>query len=856
MPVNDVENLKLVIAALQDHIQPYLTQQGIDINRRFRCPNPDHNDSHPSAGLIPNSNRGYCHACKASFDIFDLAVWLEGKPASGPGWLTETCKGLADKFNIDFETPQLSNEEMYELEVRNAYFHAYQIIRHFKSDQLSVPVQKKLAEMQWPQNLRYRMGIGGVLSFDDFLHRMTVQYGHSTKLLKDCDLLGNNAQRLFSSQNLIYTIRDEHGSPVGFSARNLLFEEEKAAGDSDSKKYIHTREDGTLFHKKTTLYNLDMAKRHTGPIYVFEGQPDVVSMAAGGAACAVGTLGTSFTREHLDILMELGFRHIVTGLDNDKAGKEATKRVINLVQECGAVVGLRLEVVTIPEGVKDPDEYIRKFATFEEGVTAYRQLERTDIFAWSIKDQLEHGEDPFTVCETTIPLILNETSNVVRMRKVEQLARLTNTSQELIQKEVLRLIDQDQARIEEERNLIRDDLVKNLRQSPGSLASHLTASLSRLETLEKRKAGYSPQVLLTNIDELFDQKEKNVDKYELRTGYPLYDDLFNGIPRAGGLFSLPGKPHHGKSVWVDNVILGLLENNADLIVVLHTVDDSTNDRINRLLGARTGLPSDCFRRPGFYLHHSEGQRLAQPGFAGVYQRERDWYRRMHEEERLIVADSSVLKADLRTLKVWIDQIRQKFADKAVVVVGDNFHLYSMETKETGAEKIREHSRFISDEIVNELKVTGMFTMEIPSSIFKPGMIPLYTDLKGSGGLAFDSKANCTVYNQLQDFQTHPDKVGLWWNSSQYQEHQVNHDGTEVMVPIRKPVIQVITDKNKISGKNKTLFYELENLSGKMREAPLPMQQEYALRFAHSVETQDKLRKEEAAVSRAQHRSKL
>ena len=54
-----------------------------------------------------------------------------------------------------------------------------------------------------------------------FLH---VSYGHKKEFLKDVDL---DRKGLFNENNLIYTVKDEHGSPVGFAARDLLYEEKQ-----------------------------------------------------------------------------------------------------------------------------------------------------------------------------------------------------------------------------------------------------------------------------------------------------------------------------------------------------------------------------------------------------------------------------------------------------------------------------------------------------------------------------------------------------------------------------------------------------------------------------------------------------
>jgi DNA primase len=868
--MNSRQAFDQVLAQIKEPIYfaQYLTSFGYDVNKKFKCPNPDHPDVHPSAGIIKQSNRGYCFSCQCSFDIFDLCVWLEGRPSAGPGWITETVKYLADRFGIPFDAPDLTEAELREMEIVAAYSHAYQIIRHVKDTDLTPVVGAKVDELQWPQTLRYKLGIGVVTSYEDYIHRMTVQYKHSLKLLQECDLAdGNefhNASRIFAADCLIYTIRDINGMPVGFSARDLLYKEHLAeyeAGTSkrEPKKYSHTREQGTQFSKKNLLFNLDLAKKFNGPITVVEGNPDCVTLYAGGELGTVATLGTAFTREHLDILIGLGKKHIIVAMDGDEGGQKGTARVIKLVEEVGGNVGLRLEVIQVPQGVKDPDEYVRRFPTLEQGVEAWRKLPKLDMFTWSLKARLDAGEDPVTVCESTLPLIINEPSYVLRALKAKQLAEFTNTNADYVQREVLRLVDKDDARLEEERALINEALQKKLRQDPEHMTAHLSAAVNQLETLNKKKVGYNPESVLKTLDHLFDQKERNDTRLELATGFPKFDAVFGGLPRYGSLICLPGKPSHGKSIFLDNVIIGLLENNPELMILLHTVDDSTNDRINRILGARTGMISDCFRRPGYYMNDPEGRELAPDNFHERYFEAKAWIRGLHESERLCVVDPSILPSDLACLNAWVQDIRKKFPERVLLVVGDNFHLYSYVTNETGEAYIRAMSRYINDQIVAGQRTTVLFTMEIPKEQLRPGVRPAYTNLKGSGGLSFDAKANCGVYNQLQDYTDARENVSLWWESSDWMETVINPDGVQARVAIKKPVVEVIVDKNKISGETATIFYRLENKSGQMVECCDREQQEYRTRLAEAAAARDQAdqrRSGGSRDSRAQHRAKL
>jgi hypothetical protein len=63
------------------------------------------------------------------------------------------------------------------------------------------------------------IGIGSVTSHEDYIYRMTVSYGHKKEFLRNVDL---DRKSLFNDNNIIYTVKDEHGSPVGFAARSAL----------------------------------------------------------------------------------------------------------------------------------------------------------------------------------------------------------------------------------------------------------------------------------------------------------------------------------------------------------------------------------------------------------------------------------------------------------------------------------------------------------------------------------------------------------------------------------------------------------------------------------------------------------
>jgi hypothetical protein len=377
------------------------------------------------------------------------------------------------------------------------------------------------------------------------------------------------------------------------------------------------------------------------------------------------------------------------------------------------------------------------------------------------------------------------------------------------------------------RDLVSQELMKKIRQNPKNLSTYLLDAQSAIETIEKKATGYNADKVLGAAKEVYNQLLRNNSKYELKTGFDLFDDATGGIPRKGLFGTMPGKSHHGKSVWMDNLIIGLINKNPDIVVVLHTVDDPQIMRVQRLLGARTGIASKYWRSSGYFLHDHKGIEEAPENFEPRFNEAWEWYFQMMKEKRLIVVDSSTLTPDLMTLKAFLADVQRQHPGKTVIFFGDNFHLYDLQTQETGEQKISKMSVFVTTEIIGALGLSAIFTVEIPKNDFEPGHRPSYQNLKGTGRLTFDSKVNMTVYSQSQDWVSRPDKQLLYWESALYQEEGTSGDGIICMEPMRLPIVEIIIDKNKINGVTKTIFYRMDKFSGRMEECSAVEQQSCA-----------------------------
>jgi hypothetical protein len=190
------------------------------------------------------------------------------------------------------------------------------------------------------------------------------------------------------------------------------------------------------------------------------------------------------------------------------------------------------------------------------------------------------------------------------------------------------------------------------------------------------------------------------------------------------------------------------------------------------------------------------------------QKVRDWI----EDERLVMADVKLLSSDMADHEAWVRSLRDRYSDRHMIVIGDNFHLFDIPELEAGEAKTRAMSKMISG-FPTKYGITTMFSMEIPKDALKPGVRPTYTNLKNSGGISFDSKVNMNVYQELQDLEDSQ----LFWCDQKYMEKVIDPFGVEQYIERKLPIVEIDIDKNKVSGVKKRLFYRLEPASGRMEE---------------------------------------
>ncbi len=191
--------------------------------------------------------------------------------------------------------------------------------------------------------------IGYAPDQSDALKKALEKRGFSRRELADAGLVNRFGGDLFRGRMMV-ALSDSSGEVVGFTGRIIR-------DDPRAPKYLNTPQT-LLFDKSRHIFGLYQAKeaiRKSDAAVIVEGNLDVVSSHQAGVKNVVATAGTAMTLQHLKALSRLAGR-ICVAFDGDRAGVSATERAINLAQE----IGVELEVVSLPDGVKDPDELIQK----------------------------------------------------------------------------------------------------------------------------------------------------------------------------------------------------------------------------------------------------------------------------------------------------------------------------------------------------------------------------------------------------------------------------------------------------------------------------------------------------------------
>lgn len=556
----DVNSVSIALERVRPSLFKYLCDEGIIAGERvtekdsFLCPNPNHEDTSPSAKILPGGKKGYCHGCERTFDVLQLNHWLKEVPISGFGFIVNNLAPLCEKYEVDFELGDLSEADRFKLDSIRAYrLVADYIVEQLWSDELKEYVEARGLDIEFCRSI----GIGVVANYRSMYAMLRENF--TAVFLRD---IGFEKQAMFSPSSVIFTIRDHTGMPVGFISRDTKHEEKKEAWESAGRrgapprKYDASPEKSRIFFKRQLLFGLSQAKfeNELDPLYVFEGQFDWAIAHKNGVKNCVALGGTSFTPDYLSVMRRQGIERIVLALDGDTTGEATLKKLLlGTKDEPGMLTScsfLRVGVLKLPEGY-DPHAFI-----LEKGVDAFKELEVEDSFEWALHQQ-DPQTDQLSACEYMLPFVLTEMNHLRREQMVNMLSDATGISPTAINDEVHRREDQNSAVIEREKEQIAEEALRELKYGESASSHILRAAAERMDALDEIH-----NVDLLSIDETITALDEQMEKEFMLEGPQgftygklthLQEDL-NG-EMAGTVLAIGGVPNTGKCRRFDDKIL-------------------------------------------------------------------------------------------------------------------------------------------------------------------------------------------------------------------------------------------------------------------------------------------------------------
>ena len=773
---NKIEDLDNLLKRLQPYLKRYLIERGITIkdNGMFSCINPKHKDDTPSAGFVPGTNEEMfnCFGCGAKGSIFHAAYLLEGKPLRGQEFITDNVVYIADKYGVAYDTVELTPEELYIIRVYNAYKDAADIISEWQ------PLEY-ISKRKWPVSLCRELQVGSVRGYAEFLSKMESR-GYERSFIDEIDL----NKSIFNEGMLVFTVRDEKGRVVGFSARDMSHSKE-----SKRSKFINTSAKCPIYNKGIILYGLNSARYFQPPLYIFEGYPDYVTSYKHNLknVCAIG--GTALTREHIDLIKELGISDIILALDGDVAGQNKIESLLD--DYFGGDETIQVRVLRLPTNNEecDPDDFIEKY-----GVEEFKKLPALTPFQWRL-DRFSYDTKPENICDRMIPFIINDPNEVHRETMARELSDKTGIRLKTVLKQVDKLINAEEAQKEGVVQTKIRQLIDELRISQEDPATLLEATAEELRQVqsESREDINSPVELvhfLDTIRKIFAERKQGLQGW--KTGFDAFDEAISGIPKEDAMITFAGDSNLGKSGWMFELAIRLAKYNDDILVLFMSIDDSRQQAIARLVALESGLKINQVSHPSQNITTQEDLDRLDAGWASI--------RKLIMEDKFSIKDNTHGNT-LDFAEGWVRWAKATYPNKKIAFFLDNFH--KLEDERNKDERIRfKHASARIHAMKNKLHFTAICTMELRKFIGSAIQRPSLQDISESKQMEYDNNLIGMIYNDVH-YRRHDAKV--FWT------------GMDENDLAKKPVVEIDIQKNKISEFKDILYYKFSPERSKFDE---------------------------------------
>lgn len=331
---------------------------------------------------------------------------------------------------------------------------------------------------------------------------------------------------------------------------------------------------------KNSPYGLE--RGFQSELIAVEGILDAVSLQKAGIEGVIATGGAGISGDQIKSLVKARVKSVTLNLDNDPAGYAGIDRAIDNLEGAGIkTYVIEPSLMPIPPGKEksDPDDYIREY-----GIEAYKGLldKAERGVEWKI-DRLVKGQD-ITLSKGKDAVLSEGTAFLNKIEDavifdygIKKLASVLEMPVDTIDEICL------STKEKQKQEGLKKEYSSILEEAKGEGFNGLQDAVRRLQDLKARSGIIQVKPLSPFLDE---KREKDRARESDLLGYRLnkFKDLCRNIDGLQtGYYLFAGYTNTGKTAFLANIFLDLLDSNEDLTGIYFSLDDSKEIIINRML---------------------------------------------------------------------------------------------------------------------------------------------------------------------------------------------------------------------------------------------------------------------------------
>jgi DNA primase len=447
--------------------------------RNFKGLSPFSGEKTPSFIVSPEKNIWHDFSSNKGGDVFSFVMEVEGIDFRG------ALELLAQRAGVDLSAYDSKGSQEHARQKRRlleahqlaAKYYQQSLLQNTRA--LEYVFQKRGLSKEIVQTFQ----IGYAPDSGDALVQFLTKKGFTKNELATGGLTNRFGGDLFRGRMMV-PLMDASGQVIGFTGRILNDE-------PNAPKYLNTPET-PLYNKGRHVFGLSQAKesiRKSDYAVIVEGNLDVVSSHQAGVTQVVATAGTAITEAHLKALVRLS-PNVRLAFDGDAAGLAATERAIPIAQ----AVGVDLTIISLPEGVKDPDELIQQDRSLWQKAID----ESENVVDWLLTQYTKRedmtapiGKRRFTTAALTVVRALNDP--VEQEHFMQKISAYTSTSLDTV-KQKLATTGED----EKPRELRPVQVMEEAKQDPAAHQDNMLALALIGPTTRELLAELTEEMLATD----------------------------------------------------------------------------------------------------------------------------------------------------------------------------------------------------------------------------------------------------------------------------------------------------------------------------------------------------------------------